>query len=137
MDRELFKTIYLNFVTSFGLQPENVVVSAGGALLMLGLRPRTEDLDLDVPELIYNSFKHVLGGQAERTSSHGTYLDVTTRISIHIAPEGIVPIQVDEVWIYPIAELIKQKTKLSIAIDRLPEKATQDKADILALETML
>lgn len=136
MDRLSFARMYLAFCSVSGLHPSEVIISAGGALLMLGLRDGTDDLDLDVSEKVYREFKRTTGADKERSSSHGKYLDVTDNISLHIRPEGIEVQEVEGVWIYSIADLIKQKTKLSIAPDRLPEKATQDKADIAALETM-
>lgn len=136
MTRLKFMSTYFNFCTEQNLRPCDVVVSAGGALLMLGLRNSTSDLDVDIPSHDYDRLLKA-SKVGERVSSHGAYLDVTDVVSVHRIPDGIVPIRVFGVWIYPLEKLIEQKTKLSIAHDRPVIKAEQDLLDIQNLKVIM
>ena len=128
-----FARAYFNFCGDIGERPEHVIVSAGGALLMLGLRDGTDDLDLDVRQIVYAALSTRLGHSKQRRSSHGTYLDYTDKISLHVTPARITTQVVNGVTLYSINDLIKQKEKLAKAPDRKPEKAEQDRKDIEAL----
>lgn len=124
---------YLSFCAEHNLVGRDVVLSAGGALLALGLRESTSDLDVDVPSNVYDL---IVNGGEERVSSHGSYFDVNEFVSLHRMPSNVNPIRVNKVWIYPLDLLIEQKTKLSIAHDRPPIKADQDKLDIMRLKAL-
>lgn len=100
---------------------------------MLGLRDDTDDLDLDVRQIVYAALSTRLGHSKQRRSSHGTYLDYSSKISLHVTPAHITTQVVSGVHLYSINDLIKQKEKLACAPDRKPEKAEQDRKDIEAL----
>lgn len=103
---------------------------------MLGLRDDTDDLDLDVRHIVYAALSTRLGHSKQRRSSHGTYLDYTDKISLHVMPAYITTQVVSGVTLYSTHDLIKQKEKLATAPDRKPEKAAQDRKDIEALEKL-
>lgn len=130
MNRLDFIKAYFNVVSDLGQEPKNVVVSAGGALLLLGLREESSDLDLDVLDEVYDA---QLVGRHERFSSLGAYLDISEDVSLHRMPKGIEKICVDGVYMYSIPEMIKQKTALSNMPDRMAGKAEKDRADIAKL----
>lgn len=131
-----FARAYFNFCTEIGEKPKDVLVSAGGALLMLGLRADTDDLDLDVREVVYRGATKKVGKGNVRRSSHGEYLDYTDSVSLHITPSHIRSESVNGVYIYSLEDLIKQKEKLASAPDRKPEKVIQDNKDIEALKEL-
>lgn len=131
-----FARAYFNFCGDIGERPEHVIVSAGGALLMLGLRDDTDDLDLDVRQIVYAAQSTRLGHSRQRRSSHGTYLDYSDQISLHVTPSHIRTQVVNGVTLYSINDLINQKEKLAHAPDRKPEKAEQDLKDIEALKKL-
>lgn len=53
--QELIKQ-YGEFLSAHNLTPDQAVVGAGGALCVLGLRGETRDIDIDVPEDIFQRF---------------------------------------------------------------------------------
>lgn len=136
MDATGFAKAYFNFCGDIGERPEHVVVSAGGALLMLGLRDDTDDLDLDVRHIVYAALASRLGHSKQRRSSHGTYMDYSDSISLHVMPSHIRPQCVNGVYLYSVNDLIIQKEKLARAPDRKPEKMAQDLKDIEALKQL-
>lgn len=127
MNRDTFIRHYFNFCSEVGESPENVLVSAGGALLVLGLREETSDLDLDVRGEVYDLYKHA---ENVRRSSLGEYVDYSETISLHEMPEKIGKQEVDGVWLYAMADLVDQKTCLLNMVDRAPGKAERDRKDI-------
>lgn len=133
MNRVEFIAQYLAFVKESGLQAKEVVASAGGALLMLGLRTESSDLDLDVPLPFYRRHRHP---HNTRRSSLGEYVDYTPTISLQAIPTGIGTQEVDGVFIYDKRALMDQKRRLSMMPDRAPGKAVQDLQDIKALHAM-
>ncbi len=54
MDKKELTQRYRAFLRDFKLGASQVVVGAGGALCVLGLREETSDLDVDVPLEVFN-----------------------------------------------------------------------------------
>ena len=133
MDMNEFARTYFNFCNEVGLRPAQVIVSAGGALLMLGLRERCEDLDLDVPASTYALQRYRLGAEKERVTKHGTFLDYNEKVSLQRLPTGITVQTVNGIWLYSLDDLIRQKEALIQSLDRTPLKVKQDLIDILRL----
>lgn len=128
-----FARTYFNFCEAIGEKPENVLVSAGGALLMLGLRESSDDLDLDVRDVVYDA---VATRKPENRWSGGAFIDYDEHVSIHRKPPGVKPMVVQGVTLYSLEDLIKQKEKMVKAPDRKPEKVKQDNKDIEALKEL-
>ena len=65
MTREEMILHYQNFIKFERLTNQEVVVGAGGAMLMLGLREETHDIDIDLPENIFHRIviKHGITGE--------------------------------------------------------------------------
>lgn len=133
MDRNSFVKQYFNFCNEVGEKPEDVLVSAGGALLLLGLREESSDLDLDVRREVYDKFKR--HGNIRR-SSLGEYVDYNELVSLHVTPSGIGKMEVDGVWMYSVGELMVQKMALANMPDRTPGKAVKDLKDIEQLKSL-
>lgn len=110
-----------------------VVVSGGGALLMLGLRATTVDLDLDVVEAVYEKYR-----TPHNTERYGEteIVNYSDDVSLHV----LNPLQetqiVNGVRIYSIADLIAQKKVLIANPERRAEKIAQDRTDLKALEAL-
>ena len=121
---------YILFCKLSQLPPEKVILSAGGALVLLGLREKTADLDLDVPVAFYNKVK----------SDYGIgYLKEGDRYrwdeTIDIKPSLDIPSFCSEgVYCYTISELIKQKEYLLTLDTRPSVKKIQDKIDLMKLK---
>jgi hypothetical protein len=133
MNSKEFRQKYLETVKFLKQDSSNVIVSAGGALLMLGLREKSDDLDLDVPPAIFERYKTSTNveifGNVEIVN-----LDET--VSLHKLDPSTTTMVVDDVCIYSIDQLIKQKKALIANPKRKKEKIPQDKADLKALEKM-
>jgi hypothetical protein len=56
--KELTRT-YFAFLKEYDLKNLDVLVGAGGAMLMIGLRDSTNDIDVSSPVEVYNKFKKI------------------------------------------------------------------------------
>ncbi len=50
---------YHDFVNEYKLNPRDIVVNAGGAMVLLGLRKETSDIDVTVTKMIFERFKEM------------------------------------------------------------------------------
>jgi len=121
---------YILFCKLSQLPPEKVILSAGGALVLLGLLEKTADLDLDVPVAFYNKVKRDYGicylkeGDCYRWDE-----------TVDIKPSLDIPSFCSEgVYCYTISELIKQKEYLLTLDTRPGIKKIQDKIDLMKLK---
>lgn len=110
-----------------------VVVSGGGALLMLGLRASTADLDLDVTEAVVQKHRTLNNTERFGDTEIVNYSDDT---SLHVLDPLRVTHVVHGVRIYSIADLIAQKKVLIANPNRSPEKIAQDRVDLKALQIL-
>lgn len=134
MNRNEFITKYNQVVKMLGSTASRVVVASGGALLMLGLRESTSDLDLDVPKQVFVRFRkpnnvEIFDGQE--------IVNIDETIALHVIKQGTEVMEVDGVYLYSVKELIKFKKRLIANPQRKKEKLEQDRADLTALENML
>ena len=60
MNREQFIRNCKSLMKAAGIKPQEMVVAAGGSLLLRGLRSNTEDIDVSVTEKTYAHIKRVL-----------------------------------------------------------------------------
>jgi len=115
--------------------PHNVVLSAGAALVMMGVRDEAEDLDADVLAPV---FRWVSGsrtvlleeGFAER-------IEYAEDIDLHILDEDTGIVCVDGVWIYSPQSMLTQKRYLATHPNRKEEKRVVDLAEVAVLEHIL
>lgn len=136
MDMAEFAKEYFNFCNRIRLKPSQVIVSSGGALVMLGIRASTSDLDLDVPAETYEFLLYLLGPEKERVTEHGTYLTYNKKVSLQKLPKGITVQTVKGVKLYSLDDLIRQKEALIQSLDRAPLKVKQDRIDFVRLKEM-
>lgn len=135
MNKSAIIATYDRFRKQHRLTIKEAVLSAGGALLMLGLRKETEDLDLDIPAELYDRLKRK--GAEVVTSSCGEHL-VLGDVAAHRGLRTDVKWTVQNgVCIYAPEELLKQKKALVGLADRKQEKREQDLDDIVELENIL
>ena len=124
---------YILFCELSHLPPENVILSAGGALVLLGLREKTADLDLDVPISFYNKVKRDYGiGYLKEGDCYRWDETVDIKPSLDIpsfCSEGV--------YCYTISELIKQKEYLLTLDTRPSVKKIQDKIDLMKLKRIV
>lgn len=113
---------------------QDVLLSAGGALVMMGLRDQTDDLDLDVTvnmfKLLSRTFEIVEGLPGVKIIKWADDVD------LHELDPDLGRVCIEGVWCYSPRELINQKRHLSRAPGRYPHKVAQDLEDIRRLETI-
>lgn len=133
MNPEAFRLKYLEVVKFLKERSDQVIVSGGGALLMLGLREQTSDLDLDVRPGVFERHR-----TKDNVEIFGTteIVNLDENVSLHRLNPAIQTMMVSDVCIYSIDELIRQKTRLMNHPERKKEKIAQDKADIDALRKL-
>ena len=131
MKKEEFIEEYNTFLAETGLKAKEVIVSSGGACLMMGAREETDDLDVDVPESFYMMVKSIFPEKVN-SSSMGEYIDYNSIVSIHNTLSDRA-VEIDGVWCYTVEEMIKQKKRLIKMPDRASGKAERDKNDLKGL----
>ena len=55
------ENLYHLFIQEHRLRSEDALVGAGGAMLVMGLREETSDIDLSVPDWFFNYYKELQG----------------------------------------------------------------------------
>lgn len=102
------------------------IVSAGGTLLLLGLREETNDVDADVDSDV---FAKLIKSHKTKTLENGTIVIVfNNKVDIHESKPGIEYTVFDGVGSYTAEQVLKQKKKLN---------RPKDQADIKKLEDYL
>jgi hypothetical protein len=139
MNKSAIIATYDRFRKQHRLTIKEAVLSAGGALLMLGLRKETEDLDLDIPAELYDRLKRK--GAKVVTTSRGEHLVLPDLLGEVAAHRGL---RTDIKWhvvggvcCYCPEELLKQKVALANNPERTQDKRAQDMDDIVELENLL
>ena len=117
---------YNAFIGSYGITPQEFVLSAGGTCVMLGLREQTQGMDMDVSAELFYMLKHT---QRYRTIKleDTEALHWNEHIKLHVGKPG--PTQViDGVCCFSVLRLLEQKRKLN---------RPKDRTDIAALMKLL
>ena len=128
------KERYQKVIDYLNEPPHTVLLTAGGALVMMGLREQTEDLDLDIPESVYNwcAGNHPvvegLGGVS--------YVRMGNDVSFQKGIEERGLVCIEGVWCYSPREMIHQKRWLATHPGRTESKRDQDLMDIRQLESL-
>lgn len=128
---------YKQLCITMDLPLDKVVLSAGAAMVMLGLRKHTNDLDVDVPKEFFEKHKERKGAKLGLT---GELVMWDGMVDIHPLPDNFTREDLMDhmgVWIYHPTALIKQKEKMIAHPDRKPEKIPQDRKDIIALKELI
>ena len=125
---------YKALVRELGEDPHNVVLSAGAAVVMLGIRNETVNLDADV---LPGVFKWAATTKSiEKLEGISERVVYAESIGLHILDEDRGRVCVDGVWIYSPRELIIQKRGLVYVPTRGLGKLVQDQIEIAQLEQM-
>lgn len=113
----------------------DVVLSAGGALVVLGLRESTADLDVDVQPNVFKwlARSHLTLSDPGVPDSIKYRLDV----DVHALSETVGVVCVDGVWIYSPSELLKQKRYLASLPSRREGKRERDWFEVELLEQLI
>lgn len=117
---------------SLGLNPSEVVLGAGSALVLLGLRKHTSDLDVDVPPEFFEKQKARKGA---KQGLAGEYVEWDGITDIHPFLSGTKNrrFEMDGVYYYCPSVLYAQKLIMAAHPDRPQDKVFQDNKDIKAL----
>lgn len=134
MKKNELKKLYNDYLVREHLHAQDAVVGFGGALVMMGLRKETSDMDLDVSP--YHFEVNRRRGYPMHDALVGKCIDVNDVISLH-AGLPMKTVMIDGVCCYAPEELLKQKRRMLRYKGRKLEKIPQDMADIEALEKML
>ena len=125
---------YRELVAALGEDPHHVVLSAGAAAVMMGIRDETDDLDVDV---LPGVFKWVCGTKPviveENVSDRVAYSD---HVDLHVLDEDRGVVCIDGIWVYSPRELLAQKRKLAKMPNRTPGKMLRDSIEIGLLEEL-
>lgn len=85
MNKQKLIKEYTEFLKRHHLQPTDMIVGAGGVLVLLGLREHTVDIDADVPLDVFNRFLNG-GFPTNKIGEHvivevGEYVDMHMRVN--------------------------------------------------------
>lgn len=135
MDKDQVKVRYNALVEKLGELPHHVVLSAGGALVMMDVRDKTEDLDVDVRPGV---FKWASTGKEiileENVSPRLAY---DSFIDLHELNEDTGLVCIEGVWCYSPREMLLQKRHLASIPNRTPGKRERDLMEIVQLESLV
>ena len=134
-NKEQLKKEYLNTVCVLGLAPHNVIVSAGGALVMHGIRETTNDLDLDTDRIRYN----VMAERYPAIDDGFPRLSITPNADLHRVDNTLITslCVLQGVWCYSLTHLLGVYEALSVHPSRKPEKVPRDLETIQAIRAAL
>lgn len=137
LDRRAVITAYKQLCVVLELEPKSVVLSAGAALVMLGLRKYTNDLDADIP---VEDYIKVLQRKPAQEGLTGSYVEFDGITDLHRLPDDFTRadiVDIQGVQIYSVERLIAQKEMMRDHPKRNREKIPQDTKDIKALKELL
>lgn len=135
MDKKAIVKAYTELLVELGEQAKDVVLSAGAALVMMGIRESTADLDVDV---LPNVFK-ILGKKkgVELEDGSFTMIHYSDHVHIHELDTLTGRVCIEGVWCYSPGEMLTQKRYLVNHPKRNPNKLEQDRKDIEGLEALV
>lgn len=115
---------YRAFITLHHLTAEQVIVGAGGALCLMGLRQETQDIDIDVGPRVFEMFlsqglpTHYFG------KTRVLVVEVAELIDAHLLNNRVTVVKTDGVCHYSAKAVLEFKQRLN---------RPKDQADIKAL----
>ena len=129
LDKNLVVYHYQLFLRIHGLCSANVVVTAGAAMVMQGLRDATEDIDVVIDNVAL--FERLACIFLRKEYAPGQYSVEVGRVSVHL--EGLVPrpeqvVDVHGVCCLNVREILAQKQRMN---------RPKDQKDIAALQARL
>jgi hypothetical protein len=125
---------YKALVHELGESAHNVVLSAGAAAVMMGIRDEAGDLDVDV---LPGVFKWAAGTKnVIKQEGLSDRVEYSEHIGLYMLDEDRGKVCIDGVWVYSPRELILQKRVLTRAPGRGMGKLVRDQIELGLLETM-
>ena len=113
MNKEQFVKEYKEFVTHHGLDVEKTVAASGGAMLMMGLREETGDIDLDVEPSVFKWFLRK-GYKSHRFGKDQILvIEATENIDLHICEDFDDTTITEGVCHYTAEAVLRFKKKLN------------------------
>lgn len=134
MDKESVIRQYKKLVEELGEQPHSVVLSSGAALVMMGIRDQTQDLDVDVPANIFKWLGNTRQVIAEEHCS--PRIQYSPEVDVHELSEHTAVVCIAGVWMYSPGELLLQKRHLANLPTRPAHKREKDLLEITELEAL-
>lgn len=126
MNREQIISVYADSLAKLGLEPEQFVLGAGGALVMHGIRQHTRDMDMGVDVEVYQELLDS-GEHPTRLYDDCVIIEWNDVLDLHPLTTGET-VMIDGVCCYSLARVFVQK--LALGRDK-------DQADITALRALL
>ena len=121
---------------SLGVASSDIYISAGGALMMLGVRQNTGDLDLSIPKATFDALVKRDPVKLVNTM-YGPVYEYSPIIDLHVADHAKEDLmEVQGVWMPKLDFLIKQKESLASMVNRPVDKARQDLMDLNGLRKL-
>lgn len=137
LDRAAVVRHYKQLCVELGLEHKDVVLAAGAALVLLGLRKYTSDLDADVPVSFFEKLKE---HRKPYDTIVGEVIAWDEMVEIKPTTKEIAnggKLNLLGVWIYHPEQLLKQKELLANDPRRPVAKSIQDYKDIQGLKELL
>lgn len=135
MDKAQVVERYKQLLVELGEDARDVVLSAGAALVILGIRDFTTDLDVDVSP---GTFKWLANSHLIITEEGvSDLIKYRLDVDIHEFDDTIGRVCVDGVWMYSPSELLKQKRHLARMPNRKEGKREADLREADLLEKLI
>lgn len=129
MDRDTLIKRYLKFLKQYGLKSRDVVVGAGGALLLQGLRDQTGDIDVDVSSETFERLRaYAKGHHYFGEKDPVEVLEFPNDIDVHLWRGDEDTQHIRHVCCYSLKETLAQKQRLN---------RPKDQADIAAIKARI
>lgn len=135
MDKAEVVARYKQLLTELGEEGRNVVLNADAALVVLGIRKTTPDLEVGVPSGVFKwlSSNHLVIEEEDSSEVIKYRLD----IEVHELSEYAGVVCVEGVWLYSPSELLKQKRHLMHLPSRKDGERKGDATAIGLLEELI
>lgn len=140
MNKQELVRKYQEFLLKFSLSPEEAILGAGAACMMYGLRETINDIDMEIPESLFN---HIAAGSPPAWQNLEVIYEVkeTTGIrrarvipdymdgfDLHVRDDSHQTTMVEGVCVYTLEQLLRQKELMN---------REKDQADIFAIKKLL
>lgn len=135
MDKAQVVERYRQLLSELKEEPRDVVLSAGSALVMLGIRETTQDLDVDVSTGVFKFLSRTNLVIVEEGISDLIKYGVDVDIHERDSSTGVVC--VEGVWLYSPSSLLMQKRYLAKLPTRKEGKRETDLQEISLLEELI
>lgn len=146
MDKAAVVERYKELLNQLNEPAQNVVLSAGAALVMLGLRAETANLDVDVSTGVLmwafndnNARLKVAGKETLQLQELGgsPRFQLTTDVTLHELDDTTGVVCVDGIWLYSPSELLKQKRWLAQLAQRDDTQRERYLAEAALIEQLI